>query len=420
MQIESHQSRIRILLLLAVALSVAIPARAEDWPRWRGPQGNAVSFERELPVCWSTTQNVRWKTAIPGEGSSSPIVWGDRVFVTSAHEDGTRRAVHAIDRQTGAVLWTREIADENPEIASALTGHAAATPATDGRHVVAAFGNAGVVCYDFEGRLLWHVGFGEFESGLGLATSPILYEDCVILVCDHDGNRFRTFDSFLIALDLATGKASWKTDRPGLFRSWSTPILVPVDDRRELVVNAQDELRGYDPKTGKLLWHITGMTGWVTPSPVFADGLIFATSGKDGPTLAVRPGGHGDVTHSHVVWRQRRGAPYVCSPLVYEDRLYVHTEQGVLTCYRADTGEILYRQRLDGSFIASGVAGDGKVYLTNDEGTTFVLRSGDRFEVLARNALGAETLASPAISGEAILLRTKAGLYCIEPQDGDW
>lgn len=401
--------------LIVGLLAAAVVARAEDWPRWRGPQGNAVSSDHGLPVRWSTTENIRWKAAIPGEGGSSPIVWGDFVFVTSAFEDGTRRAVHALDRRTGEIRWMREITDENAEITSALTGQAAATPVTDGTHVVAMFGNAGVVCYDYQGRQLWRRDFGEFESELGLASSPVLFEDAVMLVCDHDGDRFRTFDSFLIALDVQNGKTRWKTDRPGLFRSWSTPIIVPAgEDRSELVVNAQDELRGYDPRTGEHLWTVTGMTGWVTPSPVFGRGLIFATSGKDGPTTAVRPGGRGDVTQSHVVWSERRGAPYVCSPLLYGDFLYVHTDQGILTCYEADTGNVHDRRRLDASFVASGVAGDGKIYLTSDEGTTLVFRAGPELEVLARNPLNEETLASPAVSNRAIFVRTKAHLYCIE------
>jgi len=389
-------------LLLVAGCAVA---SRHDWPRWRGPDGNAVSSDTRLPVHWSATRNVAWKVAVPGEGSSSPIVWKDAVFLTSALEEGARRVVHCLDRSTGTTRWRREVKDPNPERTSALTGHAAPTPVTDGSRVVALFGNAGVVCYDFAGERLWHRSLGEFDSELGIASSPTLYRDRVILVCDHDGTRFRTFDSFLIALDVRTGETRWKVDRPGLERSWSTPILVPSGGRMQLIVNAQDELRAYDPETGRQVWRVEGMTGWVTPSPVSGKGLIFATSGKNGPTLAVSPDGR-------VVWREERGGPYVCSPVVYGDLLYVLEETGFLTCRDAAGGQVAYRVRLKGKFIASPVAGDGKLYVTNEEGATTVVQAGREFQVLAENRLGEECFASPAISGGALFLRTSKHLYC--------
>jgi outer membrane protein assembly factor BamB len=402
---------------LIVCAAIATQSHpAENWPRWRGPDGNAVSPEVDLPVRWSPTANVRWKAATAGEGSSSPIVWGDAVFVTAAFQQGARRTVFCCERETGRERWRHELRDADPEIASSLTGHAAATPVTDGLHVVAAFGNAGVVCCNFTGKQLWHRRLGTFESELGLASSPILHDGLVILVCDHDGDRFRSFDSFLIALDVETGETRWKTDRPGLFRSWSTPIVVPLSaqgDQQELIVAAQDELRGYDLQTGKQRWHVSGMAGWVTPSPVFGRGLIFASSGKDGPTLAVRPGGTGDAAATHVAWKDRRGGPYVCSPLLYGDHLYVHNESGVLTCYRAGDGGQIYRRRLEGKFLASAAAGDGKLYLTNEQGVTFVVKAGPQFEILAANDLTEESLASPAIAGGRLYLRTRRHLYCI-------
>jgi len=392
-------------------------AAGQDWPRWRGPDGNAVSSADGLPVEWSTTRNIRWKTRIPGEGASSPIVSGGRIFLTSSLEDGTKRITHCLDRKTGKVLWSKSIADNNPEITSALTGHAAPTPVTDGQRVIAFFGNAGVVCYDFAGKQLWRRRFGEFETELGLASSPVIADGRVFLICDHDGNRFRSFDSFLIALDAATGKTVWKTTRPKLYRSWSTPILVTAkSSRKELVVSGQDALRAYNPKTGKQLWIVTGLTGWVTPTPVFAHGLILATSGKTGPVLAVRPGGNGDVTKTHVVWKHERKGPYVCSPVCYRGLLYVHTESGILNCYEARTGKIVYRKRLDGKFFASSIAGDGKLYLPSVDGVTSVLGVGRDFKLLARNPLKAEILASPAVAGNDLLLRTRKHLYCISGQ----
>ena len=421
-----HPSRDRIavgqiifwLLAGASALLLAMYAprigRAENWPRWRGPGGNAVSSESPLPVKWSTTKGVRWKVHVPGEGASSPIVWRDRVFLTSALDNGLRRVVHCLDVGTGRILWSRKIEDDYPELTSALAGHAAATPATDGRRVIALFGNAGVVCYDLAGNRLWHRLLGDFDSELGLASSPILDRDHVVLVCDHDGDRFSTFDSFLISLSAQTGQTRWKTARHKLYRSWSTPIVVHSGGgQSELIVNGPDELRSYAAGSGQLLWRVRGMTGWVAPSPVFGKGMIFATSGKDGPTMAVRPGGRGDVTEKHVVWKARRAGPYVCSPLLYQDHLYVHNGQGILTCFKAATGQVAYRRRLGGKFTASGVAGDEKVYLTNEAGATFVIQAGAEYRLLAKSALDEECLASPAVSGGALFLRTRSYLYCI-------
>lgn len=402
-------------LLLALVACCEGVLRAENWPRWRGPDGNAVSTETDLPVRWSTMDKVRWKIAVPGQGTSSPIVWGEHVIVTTAFQNGLRRAVFCFDRSNGQQRWNYELTDDDPEISSILTGHAAATPATDGTHIVASFGNAGIICLDLVGKLRWRKRFGTFETDLGLASSPIFHDEMAILVCDHDGNRFRSFDSFVIALDLKTGETKWKTDRPDLYRSWSTPIVVSANDKQELIINAQDELRGYDPASGMQLWRVPGMTGWVTPSPIFAHGMIFATSGRDGPTLAVRPGGRGDVAATHLVWREPRGAPYVCSPLVYGEYLYVHNEAGILVCRAVRSGKEIYRQRLEGKFTASGVAADGKVYLANEEGVTFVIKAGPQYELLARNALDGECLASPAISGGNLFLRTDKHLYCIGP-----
>ncbi|MEX0716901.1 MAG: PQQ-binding-like beta-propeller repeat protein [Planctomycetaceae bacterium] len=415
------------LLACLLPFALSTTTHADDWPRWRGPTGNAISAETNLPSRWDKTTNVAWSVAVPGEGASSPIVVGQRVFLTSAREAGGVRIIHCFDRDSGKTLWTREIKDDFPEITLPLTGHAAATPASDGERVVAFFGNAGAVCWDLDGKELWRRDLGDFETELGLATSPIIEDGRVILVCDHDGDRIKTFDSFLIALDAKTGKTIWKTDRPGLFRSWSTPIIVPVLDatgeesepRREIVVSAQDEVRGYDFATGRELWKVGGMTGWVTPSPALGDGLIFAASGRDGPTLAVRPGGRGDVTATHVFWKENRGAPYVCSPLFHDRLLYVHNEAGILTCFEAATGKIVYRERLDGKFSASAVAGDGKLYVSNEAGDTFVIRAGRRFELLSKNSLGEEVLASPAVSAGRLYLRTRTRLHAIGDAEGD-
>ncbi len=398
---------------LLTALLLVSPTPAENWPGWRGPGGNGVSTEKRLPLAWSKTQNVRWAALVPGAGFSSPIVWHDRIFLTAAFDKGARRAVHCLDRAGGRILWTREIADPDPELASAMTGHAAPTPATDGAHVVAFFGNAGMVCYDFAGKQLWRRKLGSFNSELGLASSPLLAHGRVFQVCDHDGDRFTSFDSFLIALDVRTGAVLWKTERPGVYRSWSTPLLLGATYGRDLIVCASEQVRGYVAATGEEHWRLQGLTGWVAPSPVFADGKVFAASGKNGPVLAIRPGGKGDVTDRAVLWKQRAGGPYVCSPLAVGDFLYVHNEDGILCCYAAATGKLQYRERLEGKFYASAVAGAGRLYLTNDGGRTYVIALGSHFQLLERNDLGEYCLASPALSGGEIFIRTEHHLYCI-------
>jgi outer membrane protein assembly factor BamB len=238
--------------------------RGDEWPGWRGPRQNGVSEEKDLPIEWSTTAGIVWKNAIDGEGSSSPIVWESRVFVTSASRGGERRWLHCLDRDSGNPLWKRELADENPEFTSPLTGHAASTPVTDGESVYAWFGNAGIVCFDFSGHQKWHRKLGEFQTELGLASSPVIHGDLVYLLCDHDGDRFRTFDSFLMALNKHTGDVQWRAERPGLFRSWTTPLVRA--QQNELVVAGEKQLRGYDLAKGNELWHVAGLLEWVAPS----------------------------------------------------------------------------------------------------------------------------------------------------------
>ena len=405
----------RVVLAL-LGLLIVRPVGADNWARWRGPQGSAVSVEAGIPLKWDQNRNIRWKTAIPGEGSSSPIVWNDRVFLTSAEDEGCVRWLHCLDLLSGRIVWSAGVEHDWPELTSALTGHAAATPTTDGQRVFTWFGNAGLSCHDFSGRQIWHLDLGAFESELGLASSPVLVDERLILVCDHDGTRFKSFDSYLIALDPHTGRTLWKTPRSGLLRSWSTPIAVEHAQGKALIVNAQDQLRAYDLVSGRQQWSVAGMTPWVTPSPVVAEGLIFASSGRDGPALAVKPGGRGDITDTHVAWKQSRGAPYVCSPIVYRGYLYLLNETGIVTCLKARTGELQYRQRLGGKFYSSPVAAENRLYLTDELGVTWVIGAGDSFQVLAKNRLATGCLASPAISAGCLLLRSRDHLFCVSIQ----
>lgn len=412
---RSPYNPFRSRLAAACCCLAAVLAVAADWPGWRGPDGNAVADGHPLPVRWSQTEHVRWSVELDGEGSSSPIVVGDRVYLTAAHELGRRREIVCLDRDTGRVEWRREIQDDDPEAASSLTGHAAATPVGDDTRVIAAFGRAGLVCWSAAGELLWRFDLGQFDSELGLASSPILVDGLAILVCDHDGDRFRSFDSYLLAVDVQTGRERWRTPRPGLYRSWSAPLALPGKDGGfRLLVHAQDGLRAYDGRTGKLQWQVPTDAGWVTPSPVQADGLAFVASGKNGPLMAIRPGDSVPAPR-RVAWRHDRAGPYVCSPLVYRGRLYVHDESGILTCYDAPTGRREYRARLDGKFYASAVAGDGKLYFASEEGALHVVAAGPEFKRLASNELDSGCLASPALADRSLFIRTHTRLWRIDP-----
>jgi outer membrane protein assembly factor BamB len=327
--------------------------------------------------------------------------------------------LHCLSARDGSLLWARTLEDPSPELTSSVTGHAASTPATGGRIVVAFFGNAGVVAHDAEGRQLWRRRLGEFESELGLASSPVIHGKRVFLACDHDGSRATSFDSFLIALELESGEVAWREDRPGVHRSWSTPLIVRGAEGEELVACAQEEVRGYDLLSGALLWRVKGLTEWVAPSPVSGGGLVFAAGGRDGAVLALRPGGRGEVAQSHTAWKKERESPNVCSPLLYEGRLYLLRENGILACYRASSGERLFIRRLGGRFTASPIAGAGNVYFTDEEGATSVLRAGDAFELLARNALEEYTIASAAAAGGRLFLRAERRLFAIGEMDMD-
>lgn len=402
-----------ITLVLLVVSPLALGARDADWPRFRGPNGSGVATDPELPLHWSRDTHVIWSAPVPGEGASSPIVVRGRLYVTSAQDDGLERSVHALDAASGTLLWTRNIASDSPEVASSVTGHAAATPASDGEHLVSSFGNAGLFCHDARGALLWHHDLGEFETELGIAASPVIHRGRVLLVCDHDGDRFSSFDSYLLALDIETGEEAWKTPRSGVYRSWSTPIVVAEAGREELVVCAEEEMRGYDPQSGSLLWNVRGLTSWVAPSPVYDSGRIFMTSGKAGPILAVRPGGEGDVTATHVAWREERTGAYFISPVVYEGRLWVLRSNGVLTCHRAESGDLIFRGRLEGKFTASPIAGAKKVYFTAEDGTSWILRSADELSIEGRSSLDEYTVASPAVSEGRLFFRTETRIFCI-------
>ncbi len=384
---------------------------ARYWPRWRGPSGQGVVDGTRYPDRWSETTNVVWRAEVPGRGNSSPIIWGDRIFLTTGRTGGRRLSVLCFRRSDGELLWETEVAPGGRQHAHQKNGPAPATPTTDGERVYASFGSRGLVAVDFDGALVWDTEFGAIDNYHGPAGSPLLYKDRVIIYQDQRGG------GFVAAYDTRTGTQIWRTAR-GASVGWGTPVAIRVGDHDELIVSSQRTVNAYDPVGGDELWSCDGNLFEVIPTPAVGAGLVFCTSGRAGPTLAIRPGGRGDVTDTHVAWQTSRGAPFVPSPLVYGDYLYtVNDMASIVTCFEAATGRVMWQQRLGRarreSFSASPIAVDGKVFFTNDDGQTFVLRAGPEFELLHTNDIGARTLASPALVDGYWYIRTVDELLAI-------
>jgi outer membrane protein assembly factor BamB len=388
---------------------LAAPGAERFWPGWRGPSAQGLSREAELPLVWSAGEHVAWRTEIPGAGNSSPVIWGDRIFLSSAFESGKRRTLLALRRSDGEILWSADAPFVPPEgRVRDKNGYASATPATDGERVVVFFGNTGLVAFDFEGQLLWHRPVEPFDAMHGTGASPVLCGDLAILFQEQSSKP-----SLGIAVDKRSGEVRWRIDRaPAL--GWCTPVALRVGGRDELIYGGNQTLKAYDPWSGRELWSLKGPTQEVVPSVAYGHGLIYCTSGRNGPTLAVRPGGHDDVTATHLVWRAVRGGPHVPSPVLWGDLLYLLNDTGIVTCLEARSGETVYQNRLQGKFSASPIAAAGRIYFANEDGDTFVVRAGRRFEVLAINSLGEGILASPAVLDGRIYLRGAKHLFAIE------
>ena len=385
---------------------------AKHWPRWRGPSGQGLASGGGYPDAWSATQNVLWKAPVPGEGNSSPIVWGDRIFVTTAYDRGRRLSVVAYRRTDGSKVWEAFAPDGRSGQGNHYTnGHASATPATDGQRVYVSFGARGLVAFDLDGKLLWHRDLGPMQAYHGTAGSPLLYRDRVILYQDQFAG------SFIAAFDTRTGRELWRTRRDA-DTGWGTPIAVHVADHDEIIVNSQLRVQAYNPNTGAELWSCNGTSYEVIPTPVVGYGMVVCASGRTGPTLAIRPGGRGDVTRTHLSWTSPRGSPFVPSPILYGEYLYmVNDMASIVTCLEATTGKMMWQGRLGVArregFSASPVAVDGKVFFTNDDGETFVLKAGPTFQLLHVNRIGEGTLATPALVDGRWYIRTDRNLYAI-------
>ncbi|MHC4702027.1 MAG: PQQ-binding-like beta-propeller repeat protein [Planctomycetota bacterium] len=418
----------------------------QNWPGWRG-DGRGISTEKNLPLKWSEQENAKWKTPIPGAGHSSPIVWGNRAFVTTAvaedpgvesfrggvYMGGNRSKPDAseyefrlicLDAHQGNILWSRAFVRAEPRTRRHTKNtYASETPVTDGKYVFASFGSAGLYCVDVEGNELWRRDLGLLRGrrGWGTGASPVLFRNTVIVNCDCDD------DSYIAAFDKTTGDPVWRTERDE-GASWGTPFLFEAGGRTAVVTNATKHLRGYDAGTGRLLWQCAGGSMISVPSPVAAGNLIFLSSGHSmsllrQPIVAVRAEASDDITPAKgktrspgVAWSRTKGGPYVPSPIAIGDYLYVPLDRGFLTCYEARTGKVVYAKQKLGkrnTITASPIAADDKIYIQTEDGECYVVRQGPEFEILTVNKLDEVFCASPAVSEGKIYLRSRKHLYCI-------
>jgi outer membrane protein assembly factor BamB len=409
------------LIALCFALS-ALGVGAADWPNFRGPHSSGVSAEKGLPPTWGDKENLVWKLDLPGPGASSPVVWGDKVFVTCytgygiqegnpGDQQDLRRHLLCVDRKKGKILWDKEVKPKLPEADYAgfllHHGYASSTPATDGERVYIFHGKTGVFAYDFTGQQLWQADVGDGTHDWGTGTSPLLYKDFVIVNAGVESGS-------LIALNKRTGKEEWKTG--GLTGCWGSPALVDVTGgKSELVLNCPNKMRGFDPDTGKEIWTCAAIQEfYLCPTVVSKDGIVYAIGARAHTAVAVKAGGRGDVTKTHLLWTKGVGSN-VTSPAVHGEHLYWVNDDGTAYCLKAATGDKVYEERLGGGVYASVTIADGKIYVVSQNSGTYVLAAGPKFEQLAHNQLSDDSTfnGSPAVSGGQLFLRSDRRLYCI-------
>jgi outer membrane protein assembly factor BamB len=440
---------------LMVISGVAGDKDQSHWPQWRGPSFNGMAFG-DAPTTWSDTKNIKWKTDIPGRGHSTPIIWGDRIFLTTAIPTGKNPAqpaqveppagqpaegargrrgrggfgagasglqpehrfeVICLDRKTGKLMWQRtaRVASPHEGYHRAYGSFASNSPVTDGRYVYASFGSRGIYCFDFNGKLVWEKDLGvqmRMRLQFGEGSAPVLDGERLIVSYDHEGG------SLIVALDSKTGREVWRTPRDE-GSSWSTPLVVEHQRRRQVIVSATSRVRSYDVQTGKLIWECAGLGANTIPAPVHQNGIVYVMSGfRDPRLMAIRLGREGNLTGSDaIVWSHTRGLSYTASPVLHENKLYVVTDNGMVSCFNATTGEPYFAQvRLPQSynFKASPVGAAGKLYLATEDGDVVVLKMGEKFEVLATNTLEDQVfIASPIIVEGEIYLRSQNRLFCI-------
>ena len=398
-------------IALIALLQVSSETLAENWPAWRGPRGDGTSQEQEVPVRWGPDENIRWKVPVRAAGHASPIIWEDRIFLVGCDEQREARTLTCRARDDGGVIWHVDVLEAPLEGKHPLNSYASGTPVTDGQRVFVSFLDRDemfVAAYTFDGDQLWRARPGGFSSKHGYCSSPVLYEDLVIVNGDHDG------EAYLVALDQESGSVRWQTIRPNRIRSYSTPIIRNIDGRTQMILSGSQSVASYDPRDGSQHWVIDGPTDQFVASIIYNGELLFMTCGfPDRHMLAIRPDGRGNVTDTHVVWRTTRAASYVPSPIAAGDYFLVAADNGLASCFDAETGQRHWIERIGRRYSASLVSAAGLVYFLSDDGVTTVVRAGEEFDAVAENELGEATYASAAISQGQLFIRGEEHLYCI-------
>lgn len=393
-----------------ITAGASIPAADVNWPRWRGPAGDGHSTETDLPVKWESAA-ITWKVPLKGAGQSSPILWGERIFLTTALDQGRQRVVFCLDRNNGKQLWEHTAWTGEPEKSHPMNGWASATCVTDGEVVVAFFGRGGLHAYTVDGKPLWSRDLGRFEGPWGTAACPVIVGDLVIQNGDADA------DAFITGLNKRTGEPAWKTPRPNN-RGWSTPILITANGRQELVVNGHEGVTAYEPATGKELWFCKSFNGRGEPTVTPAGDVLCTVNGLAGDIYAIRPGGSGDVTATHMAWHTpRRGGRDTPSPIAIGPYIVVADMKGIATCYDATTGKEYWKERLTDAISSSPIAANGLAYFQDEKGNTTVIKPGPKLEIVAKNSVGgtAQELfrASLTPSEGQWFSRSDRMMYCI-------
>jgi outer membrane protein assembly factor BamB len=394
--------RLSLLLLL-----LASAAAAGDWPEFRGPTGQGHAAERGLPLTWSETENVRWKVPIPGRGWSTPAIQGDRIWLTTATENGKSLRAIGLDRETGRIVSDVEVFRlSDPGSINSKNSHASPTPVLDGDRVYLHFGAHGTAALDAKGAIVWKTRMEYSHGQHGPGGSPVLYDDLLIVSCDGEDVQF------VAALEKRTGKLRWRKYRDG-FQAYSTPLVVRLPEGDQLISTGAHRAIAYEPRTGKELWSVKYGQGFSNvPRPVYGHGLVFLATGFHEPSLlAVRLDGRKDVTKTHVAWELKRGVPLTPSPLLVGDELYLVNDGGIATCLDAKTGKEHWRARLPGNHSASPIYADGRIYFLSEDGDSAVIEPGTTFKRLASNHVDGPTLASMAVAGSSIFIRSQSHLY---------
>ena len=404
----------RIAIACAAVSCALVPvlARAENWPAWRGPAGNGVSAESDLPVNFGPTEQVVWRTPLREPGNSTPIVWDKHVFLTCPIDGGKIRSLMCLDRQTGKKLWRHDVSYPQKKTTHVDNPFCSGSPTTDGKLVYASFGSAGVVACNFSGEVIWSRDLGNMAHVFGLATTPVLYKHLLLI---HRGPGEPTH---IIALDKHTGETVWDTPEVGkndkLYGSWSTPVIYQVDNRRdEFSLSMPGELKGYDPLTGQELWRCAGLGPSNYPDTAIGDDVLIAISGFRKSMMAVRMGGRGEITKTHRLWHVPSTPQRIGSGVVHEGHLYVSNASGFTECIDVKTGETVWKERLGGNLWGSALLAGCRLYVCNTQGDVFVLAASARFQRIAKNSIGEHIKAALAASDGQLFIRTYQRLYCI-------